>query len=126
MPNSNFNSFLANYRSAIVCKKVRFCIPWTIFNFFILKTLLEDGYIWSYKLSTTTIDITAIDLAISIQFNRIMCYTTQKRTKYVSFWKLVELSKTGGYYILSTKRGIMNDSNAWTQRLGGTLLFAIF
>ena len=126
MPNSNFNSFLANYRSAVVCKKVRFCIPWTILNFFILKTLLEDGYIRSYRLTPKQINITSIDLGISIQFNWIICYSSQKWLTYVNFKKLVILSKTGGYYIVSTKLGIMNDSLAREHRVGGTLLFAIF
>jgi ribosomal protein S8 len=36
------------------------------------------------------------------------------------------LTKTGGYFVLSTPFGIMNDSDAWYNWIGGTLLFGIF
>jgi hypothetical protein len=69
MPNPNFNSFLANYRSSIGCKKIRFCIPKTVLNYLVLKTLLEDGYIRSFSNKGRKFEITSIDLSISIQFN---------------------------------------------------------
>lgn len=126
MPNSNFNSFLANYRSSIACKKIRFCIPKTVFNFFILKTLLADGYIWSFSQKNNKYEIISIDFATTIKINKIILYTTQKRSVYLDFKKLLTLTKSGGYYILSTPLGVMNDSDAWYNWIGGVLLFAIF
>jgi len=66
MPNANFNSFLANYRSSIACKKIRFCIPRTVLNFFILKTLLADGYIRSFSQKDNKYEVISIDLATTI------------------------------------------------------------
>jgi len=126
MPNANFNSFLANYWSSIACKKIHFCIPKTVFNFFILKALLSDGYIRSFKSIKSKFQITSIDLNTTIKFNWVVKYSTQKRTVYVNFKQLLILTKTGGYFILSTSLGIMNDSDARFHRLGGTLLLGIF
>jgi ribosomal protein S8 len=126
MPNANFNSFLANYRSSIACKKIHFCIPKTVLNYFVLKTLLADGYIRSFKPVKNKFWITCIELSTSVKFNRIVKYSTQKRTIFVSFKELLILTKVGGYFILSTSLGIMNDSDARFHRLGGTLLLGIF
>jgi ribosomal protein S8 len=126
MPNSNFNSFLANYWSSIACKKIRFCIPKTVFNFFILKTLLADGYIWSFAQKKNKYEVISIDLATNIKINKIILYTSQKRSVYVNFKQLLVLTKSGGYYVLSTPLGIMNDSDARYNKVGGLLLFAIF
>jgi ribosomal protein S8 len=112
MPGSNFNSFISNYRSSIVCKKVRFCIPKTVLNFFILKKLLEDCYIRSFKSRKFNYDVISIDLSTTLTFNRVVKYSTPRRPVFVSFKKLLELSKTGGYYLISTKMGIVNDSLA--------------
>ncbi len=126
MPNANFNSFLANYRSSIACKKIRFCIPRTVLNFFILKTLLADGYIRSFSQKDNKYEVISIDLATTIWINRIICYSTQKRSVYLNFKQLLVLTKVGGYFVLSTPFGIMNDSDAWYNWIGGTLLFGIF
>ena len=69
MPNANFNSFLANYKSSIGCKKIRFCIPKTVLNYLVLKTLLTDGYIRSFKNKERKYEITTIDLSTSLKFN---------------------------------------------------------
>lgn len=126
MPNANYNSFVANYKSAIVCKKVRFCIPKTVLNFQILKVLLEDGYIRFFTEKNWQYEITAIPLSTSILFNRVSNFSTKKWPFYLNFIKLINLTWTGGYYVLSTKLGIMSDSDAWFHRIGGTLLFGIF
>lgn len=125
MPNTNYNSFIANYWSAIVCKKVRFCIPKTVLNFLILKVLLEDGYIRFFWEKTNQFEITAIDLNTSIHFNRVLNFSNKKRPVFLTFSKLLNLTKTGGYFVLSTKLGILNDSDAWFHKIGGILLFAI-
>jgi len=126
MPNSNFNSFIANYWSSVSCKKIHFCIPKTIFNYFILKALLADGYIKSFKEIKNKFWITSVDLSTSIRFNRIVKYSSQKWPIYVDFYQLLILTKTGGYFILSTSLGVMNDSDARFHKLGGTLLLGIF
>jgi ribosomal protein S8 len=126
MPGSNFNSFISNYRSSIVCKKVRFCIPKTVLNFFILKKLLEDCYIRSFKSRKFNYDVISIDLSITLTFNWVVKYSTPRRPVFVSFKKLLELSKTGGYYLISTKMGIVNDSLARKNWMGGQLLLGIF
>lgn len=126
MPNSNFNSFLANYWSAIGCRKIRFCIPKTVLNFTVLKVLLTDGYIRSFWIKNNKFEITSISLHISLKFNWIVRYTTQKRAVYLTFWELLILTKVGGYFVLSTKFGVLNDSEAWKLRTGGTLLLGIF
>ena len=126
MPNGNYNSFVANYWSSIVCKKIRFCIPKTVLNFLILKVLLEDGYIWFFREKRWQYEITSIDLNISLQFNWVSNFSTKKRPFYLNFIKLLNLTKTGGYYVLSTKLGILNDSDARFHKIGGTLLFGIF
>lgn len=126
MPNANFNSFLANYWSSIACKKIHFCIPKTVLNYFILKTLLSDGYIWSFKPIKNKFWITSIALHTSVKFNRIVKYSTSKWTIYINFKELLILTKVGGYFILSTSLGIMNDSDARFHKIGGTLLLGIF
>ena len=126
MPNSNFNIFVANYWSSIDCKKIYFCVPKTVFNYFILKTLLADGYIRSFKAVENKFWITSIDLSTTIKFNKIVKYSGQKRPIYINFRQLLDLTKTGGYFILSTSLGIMNDSDARFHKLGGTLLLGIF
>jgi len=126
MPNSNFNSFLANYWSAVGCRKVRFCIPKTVLNFAILKVLLTDGYLRSFKIVNNKYEITSISLHTTIKFNWIVKYTTQKWIVYLSFQELLILTKTGGYFVLTTKFGVMNDSDAWKLWVGGTLLLGIF
>lgn len=126
MPNANFNSFLANYKSSIGCKKIRFCIPKTVLNYLVLKTLLTDGYIRSFKNKERKYEITTIDLSTSLKFNWIVKYSTQKWYIFVSFKELLILTKAGGYFILSTSLGVMNDADARYNRIGGVLLLAIF
>lgn len=126
MPNANFSSFLANYWSSIACKKIRFCIPKTVLNFFILKTLLADGYIRSFSQKNNKYEVISIDLATTIWINRIISYSTQKWSVYLNFKQLLVLTKAGGYFVLSTPFGIMNDSDAWYNWIGGVLLFGIF
>lgn len=126
MPNIKFTSFLANYKNSIVCKKVRFCIPKTVLNFAIIKILLEDGYIKSFWILPNKYEIVAISLSTTIQLNWVTQFSTSKWHTYLTFDKLLELTKTGGYYIISTKLGVMNDSDAWFNKIGGKILFAIF
>lgn len=126
MPNANFNSFLANYKSSIGCKKIRFCIPKTVLNYLVLKTLLTDGYIRSFKNKERKYEITTIDLSTSLKFNWVVKYSTQKWYIFVSFKELLILTKAGGYFILSTSLGVMNDADARYNRIGGILLLAIF
>lgn len=126
MPNANFSSFLANYWSSIACKKIRFCIPKTVLNFFILKTLLADGYIRSFSQKNNKYEVISIDLATTIWINRIISYSTQKWSVYLNFKQLLVLTKAGGYFVLSTPFGIMNDSDARYNWIGGILLFGIF
>jgi len=126
MPNASLTSFLANYRSAVNCKKIRFCIPKTVLNFELLKVLIADGYIWSFKLKANQFEISTISLHTSIKFNKIVWYSTQKRPIVLSFSDLIIFTKLGGYFILTTKFGIMNDSAAWKLKIGGILLFGIF
>jgi len=126
MPNPNFTSFLANYRSAIICKKIRFCIPKTVLNFSILRVLLMDGYIRSFRIVGKKFEITCINLQASIKFNWLITYSSPKWIVFLTFNELITLTKTGGYFVLSTQFGVMNDSNARKLWVGGVLLFAIF
>lgn len=60
-----------------------------------------------------------------MHFNRILNFSNKKRPVYLTFLKLLNLTKTGGYFILSTKLGVLNDSDARFHKIGGILLFAI-
>jgi len=126
MPLANFTSFLAIYRNAIATKKVRFCTPNTTFNYFLLRALRTDGYIWSFWLLNNKFEINSITLSNVIKFNWIIRYTSQNWKIYVSFKELLILTKAGGYFILSTKCGILNDSAARKLWIGGLLLLGIF
>ncbi len=126
MPNTSFTSFLASYWSAVNCKKIRFCIPKTVLNYEVLKLLLADGYIWSFRLKESRYEVSMIKLQTSIKFNWIIRYSTQRRPIILTFSELVIFTKIGGYFVLSTTKGILNDADARKLHLGGVLLLGIF
>jgi ribosomal protein S8 len=126
MPLTKFNSFVANYWSAVECKKVHFCTPAANLTLAILKVLLEDGYVRSFKFKKNyLIEVVSANLNVITKYNWVVCYSTTKWHFYITFWELVLITKVGGYYLISTTWGILNDSKAWLYWMGGVLLFAI-
>jgi ribosomal protein S8 len=126
MPMSNFNVFIANYWTAIAWKKIRFCIPKTMMNFWILWVLRDDGYIWSFKNYNNLYIIDSTNIEFLISLHKIIAFSKASWLKFISFKQLIILTKRGGYFILSTRYGILNDSAARAKQIGGILLFAIF
>jgi ribosomal protein S8 len=60
------------------------------------------------------------------KYNRIVLYSTSKKIKIVNNKELIKLCGTGGYFLLSTPFGVMNDSDARKLKTGGILLLGIF
>jgi len=126
MPNHSFCSFIASYRNAVISKKIKFGVKLNTLNINCLKILLNDGYIWTFFCWNKKIHVIMPDLDISLYFNWIVVYSTSWKIIKLNFNDLIKLTHTGGYFIISTPQGVLNDSDAWKLKIGGILLMGIF
>lgn len=126
MPNFLFSSFVSNFWQAITCKKIEFGATYSSLIEWVLKILINDGFIKHFYLNKNVFIIEGMSLDTRSKYNRIILYSSSKKIKIVTNKELIKLCGTGGYFVLSTPFGIMNDSTARKLKTGGVLLFGIF
>lgn len=126
MPNTTFNSFVSNYRQSITCKKIEFATHYSELIERCLKILIEDGYIKNFYYKNNWLYIEGISLQRWLAYNRIVLYSTTWKSYILTYKKLLMLVNTGGYFLISTQQGVMNDQEARWLKLGGVILFGIF
>lgn len=126
MPNPIFNSFVSNFNHAILCWKIEFRTTYSTLVEKCLKILIEDGFIKNFFYKNYKLYIEPVSLDIWIKYNWVIIYSTTWWIKTIDYPKLLSLTNTGGYFLLSTPFGILNDSEAWRFKTGGTLLMGIF
>lgn len=121
-----FCSFLASYWTSINCNWATYWVWNTNIIWNCLKILLEDGYIESYYVSSRFITVKNLSPKVLTKINWLVLFSWPKWVLHIWNSWLQKITKTGGYYILSTESGLMNDANAWRLGKGGILLLAIF
>ena len=126
MPNPTFCSFVSNFWHSVDCKKIKFGSIYSILVEKCLKILIEDGYIKDYVVHNYIVTVEGISLDIWLKYNSIILYSTSWKLLIVDNEKLIQLVSTGGYFILSTPFGVMNDSTAWKLKTSGVVLMGIF
>ena len=126
MPNPTFCSFVSNFRHSIDCKKIKFGSVYSTLVEKCLKILIEDGYIKDYVIENYNVVVEGVPLDIRLKYNSVILYSTSWKILVVNNEKLLKLVSTGGYFILSTPFGIMNDSTAWKLKTSGVVLMGIF
>lgn len=126
MPNPTFCSFVSNFRHSIDCKKIKFGSVYSVLIEKCLKILIEDGYIKDYVIDNYNVVVEGVPLDIRLKYNSIILYSTSWKTVIVTNKELLKLVSTGGYFILSTPFGVMNDSTARKLKTSGVILMGIF
>ena len=126
MPNPIFCSFVANFWHSVLCKKIEFGSSYSILVEKCLKILIEDGFIKNFFIKDHTLYVEGVSLELWLKYNRIVLYSTTRKIKIVNYADLISLVNKGGYFLVSTPLGIMNDSTAWRLKMGGVLLMGIF
>lgn len=126
MPNPVFCSFVSNFWHSILCKKIEFGTTYSILVEKCLKILIEDGFIKNFFFKNHVLFIEGVSLEVWLKYNWIILYSTTWKIRVVTYAELLTLSNTGGYFLLTTPYGVLNDSDAWRFKTGGVLLMGIF
>lgn len=126
MPNITFSAFVSSFKQAINCKKIEFGCSYSFLIEWSLKVLINDGFIKNFYRKDKKFYIEIMSLDSISKYNKIILYSTPKKIKKLTYCELVNLCWTGGYFLISTPYGIINDSEARKLKSGGVLLLGIF
>ncbi len=102
-------------------------VPYSKLKENILKVMKEKGFIEDYKVSgevtTKTLEITLKEELTNISLRRI---STPGQRIYVKKAELKPIKSGLGITILSTPKGVMANTEAYKQNLGGELICEIY
>lgn len=127
MPKYSYCSFISCYKYAVRCRRQNFFyVPYSKLNDLILFKLTQDGYLRLYVQENYLYWAIPLVDGPFYKWTTIKMYSTPKRHFYITLSKLLEISWTGGYFLLSTQLGILNDEEAKHHCIGGILLFGFF
>lgn len=126
MPNTKFCFFISNFRNALTAKKLDFLAPYSVLNEAMSDVLVSDGFLLSFCKKNKHIFAWPLKPQLTNIVSEVCLYSTPSRLVNITYFDLCSLTLMGGYYVLSTPFGVMNDFDAWQQKLGGILLIGIF
>ena len=98
----------------------------------ILNVLRNEGYISGYYIVKNDVNKHPhINIELKYYENKPVIYEIKRISKpgrrvYSSIKKLPSMRNGLGIYVLSTHKGIMSDTEARKQSLGGEVLFSVF
>ena len=98
----------------------------------ILKVLQSEGYIGGYSVvKDDDKDKSHLNIELKYFENKPVIYEIKRISKpgrrvYSSIKKLPLMRNGLGIYVLSTNKGVMSDTEARKQSVGGEVLFSVF
>jgi small subunit ribosomal protein S8 len=123
---------LTRVRNAIMVRHESVDIPYSNMKFSISKILKEEGYIKNYKTFVDDSRKKFLKIYISYDENSQSVITGLQRISkpgrrvYVKVDEISGLKHRLSMIILSTSKGLMADSNAFKNRLGGEPLLLVW
>lgn len=126
MATRQFCNFLSCFRHATLTKWVRFSVWSNVKTYELIKLLIADGFLKSFLKKGNRFVVSTIPIWKALNLNSIILYSTVKWNYKIKYKNLIDLTRTGGYFILSTNKGLINDSDAWRLWAGGILVAGIF
>jgi small subunit ribosomal protein S8 len=125
------SDMIARIRNAQMRLLRKVIIPNSKFRTRILGVLKQEGYISDYKLlsDSNNKDILSVDLKYSNGLpviKEIKIVSKPGRRIYTKADSIPKIQNGLGLAILSTSKGIMTDSDARTQKVGGEIICKVF
>ncbi|WP_185850805.1 30S ribosomal protein S8 [Blattabacterium cuenoti] len=121
--------FLTRIRNACMVKHKFIEVPFSNIREGISKVLLDNGYIFDYKLGDKKIKTIKIALKyyknVSV-IQKIIRISKPGLRKYSKYKELPRVLNGLGIAILSTSYGILTDKQARKRKLGGEILCYIY
>ena len=129
--NDPLGDMLTRIRNAQMRRKTKVTTPTSKLRERVLEVLMEEGYIRGYARvdydggkSEFEIELKYFDGAPAIK--DIKRVSTPGRRVYSSVKDLPTVANGLGVSILSTPKGVMSDSQARTENVGGEILCSVF
>jgi small subunit ribosomal protein S8 len=122
---------LTRIRNGYSAKKSGLSLPYSGIKKAILDTLEREGYVRSSSIKEVRKGIKAIDVELKYHegapvVSEIKRVSKPGRRVYSSVEDLSHPYNGLGIYILSTQRGILSDSEARAQNVGGEIICSVF
>jgi small subunit ribosomal protein S8 len=129
--NDPLGDMLARIRNAQMRHKVKVTTPASSLRAHVLDVLVEEGFIRGY--TRTDYDGGRAEFDIELKYfdgepviKEIKRISTPGRRVYSSVKDLPTVANGLGVAILSTPKGVMSDSRARTENVGGEILCNVF
>jgi small subunit ribosomal protein S8 len=129
--NDPLGDMLARIRNAQMRHKVKVTTPASTLRAHVLDVLVEEGFIRGY--TRTDYDGGRSEFDIELKYfdgepviKEIKRISTPGRRVYSSVKDLPTVANGLGVAILSTPKGVMSDSRARTENVGGEILCNVF
>jgi small subunit ribosomal protein S8 len=122
--------FLSRLKTASRAGKESFAAPYSRIKAEIARILQEEGYIWSYEVSTESkfpqivVKTKFVDAVPALTDLKRM--STPGRRRFVGVDEIPRVLGGLGIAILSTSRGIMTGHRAHKEQVGGELLALVW
>ena len=129
MVNDTISDMLTRIRNGCLVKSQTISIPFTRINQQISRILEKEGFIDSFQISSSG------EITIRLKYignGKKPCITNLRRISkpglriYVNHKEIPKILGGMGIIILSTSKGIMTDSEARLQAIGGEILCSIW
>ena len=122
---------LTTIRNGLMVNKEKVQTPFSNLKLNLLKILMEEGYIKSYKTIDERKGVKKIEIILSYINNkpsikRILRVSKPGIRIYTKINKLPSYYNGYGVTIVSTSKGIMTDKKARSLKLGGEILCQVF
>lgn len=129
--NDPVGDMLTRIRNAAMRKKPKCSTPGSRLRVHVLDVLKSEGYIRGY--TTTEFDNGRSEIEIELKYfdgepaiREVKRVSTPGRRVYSSVADLPRVANGLGISIVSTPKGVMSDSQARDQNVGGEVLCSVF
>lgn len=117
-----FRSSLGILNQAIKKKYVFSTIPYSNKGFYLIKLLYNLGYINTYNVINSKINIYFRVYKNDIILNKLYFYSRPGHAKTISYKQLVNFKKKDKFYILFNSLGICTSTTAILYKKGGIII----
>jgi small subunit ribosomal protein S8 len=121
---------LTRIRNAIMVGKREVRVPTSKLKLVIAKQLVKNGYIDNVveekAIPRGELVITINDTGSNARINKITRISKPGRRVYVGCADIPRVKSGRGIVLVSTSKGVMNDSEARKARLGGEVLLTVY
>ena len=127
----SIGDMLATIKNGLFVQKEKVITPSSTLKLNVLKILMEEGYIKSYKSISEKKNIKKIEIFLSYingqpSIKKISRVSKPGRRIYTKIKNLPSYYNGYGTTIVSTSKGIMTDKKARSSNLGGEILCQVF